>query len=71
MKVALPAALAPEGRKILAQGVSPGSTEEKLEQAPDGATDVQVVFLSPLRGSVLEGPAVPRLAPWDRICRPL
>ena len=62
--------IAPEGRKKIAQGVSPGNTGRRRFPAPAGAKANSRWILSPLRGSFRFTNANPRLTPWATLCRP-
>jgi hypothetical protein len=60
-------ALAPEGRKKLAHGVSRGNAQARLD-SPVGAEET--AFLPPLTGLNLVRFRFPRLAPWANFLRP-
>jgi hypothetical protein len=61
--------VAPEGRKSIAQGVSPGVPKPET-LSPEGAEEPEGGILSPLRGSLRAALDCPRLAPWALSSRP-
>jgi hypothetical protein len=65
--------LAPEGRKNIAQGVSPGRQSQNRIPAPEGRKNLQTAPFYRPSGALGEAYAsvpFPRLAPWARSLRP-